>query len=368
MTALPRLTVCGSGNAGLAIAADCSLAGLAVSLYELPRLEKNIDPVRRHGGIEVTPDSEPSCGKTGFAALETATIDAAEAVKDTDVIMITVPAMYHTMFWDALAPHLTDGQIVVFNTGYFGCLQHAEKRNRLSAKVTLAESSIMPYLCERDGHHTRIIRYKRSFRIAAFPGKETRAVYDTLRKIYPQYEPVDTVLDTNIASSGNPAFHPTLILPVAGLYFDRYMGGKMYSDATSMAGRLIKAYDDERKKLSDLLGSPFFETTEAFETRTYEYTGKDIIEMLRKSNHIDWFAPAAYIRQVVEEDLLYAYIPMVLLAEQLGLSLPATRSMVEILGVMLGEDYWSRGVDPVQLGIAGMDRDTLLSYVMNGTV
>lgn len=362
----PKLTVCGSGNAGTAIAADCSLAGLEVSLFELPQLEGQIEPIRQRGGIEVTPDSESSSGKTGFAPLKTVTTDAAEAVTDADVIMITVPAMYHTAFWDAVAPHLESGQIVLFNTGYFGALRHAERRDRLPVAVTLAESNIMPYLCAKEGYKTHIIRYKRSFRVAAFPGNESDRVFETVRKIYPQYERVDHLLDTNIASGGNPAFHPTLILPVAGFYFDRYMGGKMYSDATVMAGRLIKAYDEERKRLSDFLGSAFYETTEAFESKTYEYEGKDIIEMLRKSNHIDWYAPAAYIQQVVEEDLIYAYVPMVLLAEQLGLALPATRSMVEILGVMLGEDYWAKGVDLKQLGIEGLDKETLLHYLMNG--
>ncbi len=34
----PTLTVCGAGGAGLAIAADAALKGLAVTLFELPQL------------------------------------------------------------------------------------------------------------------------------------------------------------------------------------------------------------------------------------------------------------------------------------------------------------------------------------------
>jgi opine dehydrogenase len=366
MAQLPRLAVCGAGNAGVAIAADSALAGLSVSLFELPDFAPSIAPIVEQGGIFVSPGSETCSGKTGLARLAAASTSAAEALAGADVVMITAPAMHHTVFWDAVAPHLAPGQIVLFNTGYFGCLRHAVRMRQRPVGVVLAESNIMPYLCAKSGGAIHITRYKRSFRVAAFPGQAGPKVHNILRRIYPQYELVDHVLDTNIASSGNPAFHPTIILPVAGFYFDRYQGGKMYSDVTVQAGRLIAAFDRDREALARRLGSRFFETTAAFESKVYEYTGADIVEMLKRSNHIDWFAPAAYIRQVVEEDLLYAYVPMALLAEQLGLKLTAIRAMVDILGIMLGEDYWAKGASPAQLGVAGMDRDRLLRYVMEG--
>ncbi|MEN8246801.1 MAG: NAD/NADP octopine/nopaline dehydrogenase family protein [Thermodesulfobacteriota bacterium] len=368
MSSTPNLTVCGAGNAGAAIAADCTLAGLNVTLFELPKLQESIQPFIDKGGIQVTQNSDTSCGKTGFAKLAAATVDPEEALADSDVIMITVPAMYHSVFWDALEPHMKEGQIVMFNTGYFSSLRHSAKRNKLTQKVTLAESNIMPYICAKDGDTVHIARHKRSFRVAAFPGNEIDHVYGIVRKIYPQYEKVDNVLDTNIASGGNPAFHPTLTIPIAGFYFDRYQGGKFYSDTTVMGGRLIEAYDRERKILSQHLESRNFQTITEFEKKSYEYFGKDIVEMLRKSEHIDWYASDAYLKQLIDEDLIYAYVPMVLMAEQLGIQLPVTRSMVEILGIMLREDYWSSGITLDQLGIAGMNKNELLKYVTEGKV
>ena len=57
---------------------------------------------------------------------------------------------------------------------------------------------------------------------------------------------------------------------------------------------------------------------------------------------------------------------MVLLAEQLGVQMPVTRSMVEIFAAMLGESYWERGITPEQLGISGLDTGQLLAYVIEG--
>ena len=368
MSSRPRLTVCGAGNAGAAIAADCALSGLEVSLFEVPELERNVRPFLDKGGIMIAPGSDPVCGKTGFAGLAEITTDPEQAVAHADVIMITVPAMYHTIFWDTLAPHFSDGQIVLFNTGYFASLRHAQKNRRLTARVTVAESNIMPYLCAKTGDTVRIDRHKRHFRVAAFPGNQTDKVYEVVRAIYPQCEKVPHVLGTNIASGGNPAFHVTLIIPIAGFYFDRYQGGKLYSDTTVMGGRLIEAYDHEPETLCQHLGSHKFQTTMEFDRRCYGYQGKDIVAMLRKSEHIDWFATANYLKQVCDEDILFAYVPMVLLAEQLGVEMPATRSMVEVFGIMVGESYWERGVRPEQLGIAGMDTAELLAYVMTGEV
>ena len=81
----------------------------------------------------------------------------------------------------------------------------------------------------------------------------------------------------------------------------------------------------------------------SFDRRSYLYEGEDLVQMLRSSPHADWFATAAYLEQVGSEDIIYAFVPMVRLGEALGVDLPVTRAMVEVMGVMLQRDYWARG-------------------------
>lgn len=57
MPGKPRLTVCGAGAAGAAIAADSALKGLQVTLYDLPAFEEKLASARARGGVEVTADS-----------------------------------------------------------------------------------------------------------------------------------------------------------------------------------------------------------------------------------------------------------------------------------------------------------------------
>jgi len=366
MEPMPRLTVCGAGAAGLAIAGDCALKGLEVTLFELPTLAGKLAAARAAGGIEVTADSETTAGRTGFAPLAGVTDDAAEAVAGADVVMITVPAMYHDAFMDAVAPHLRDGQIVLFNTGYWASLRQARRLAGALPDVTLAESNIMPYICQPRGDAINIGRFKRHFCVAAFPGERSAVTYDVLRHIYTQYDRAATVLDTNIAAAGNPPIHVTLTIPIAGLYFDRYMGGKFYQDTTIPGARLVTAFDAERERLAAHLGAESFEDQVSFDRRSYLYEGEDLVQMLRSSPHADWFATAAYLEQVGSEDIIYSYVPMVRLGEALGIDLPVTRAMVEVMGVMLQRDYWAEGLDLADLGLDGLDLEGVRRFVVSG--
>ena len=363
----PKLTVCGAGAAGMAIAGDCALKRLAVTLYELPRFDEKLDAVRRRGGIEVTPDSETTAGTTGLAPLVAATSDAAEAVAGADVIMVTAPAMYHDAFVDTLLPHLRDGQSVLFTTGYWASLRQARRLGERLPDVTLAESNIMPYICDLRGEAVHIGRCKRAFCVAAFPGERSVAVFDVVRRIYAQYELAETVLDTNIAAAGNPPIHVTLTIPIAGLYLDRYGGGKFYQDASVPGARLVTAFDKERRRLAEHLGSRCFESEFDFDRRSYGYSGSDIAHALRASPHADWFASAAYLEQVCSEDLIFSYVPMVRLGAALGVELPVTRGMVDVFGVMLGRDYWAEGVELDALGLDGLDVHGIRRFVQTGS-
>jgi hypothetical protein len=259
-----------------------------------------------------------------------------------------------------------EGQIVLYNTGYWASVRQSVRLGGSVPGVTWAESNIMPYICQPRGDAIHIGRFKRHFSVTAFPGDRSAAVYDVVRRIYAQYEPAATVLDTNIAAAGNPPIHVTLTIPIAGLYFDRYMGGKFYQDTTVPGERLVTAFDAERERLAAHLGSELFEDQVSFDRRSYLYQGEDLVQMLRSSPHADWFATAAYLEQVGSEDIIYAFVPMVRLGEALGIELPVTRAMIEVMGVMLQRDYWTEGLDLAALGLDGLDLEGVRRFVTTG--
>ena len=122
----PRVTVCGSGAAGQAIAADCAFKGCGVVLFDLAPFADRVASLAERGGIEVTPDSVTTSGKTGFVGLGGVHRRRGDGRRRRRFIMVTAPAMYHDVFMDALAPHLQEGQTVLFNTGYWGSLRQTD--------------------------------------------------------------------------------------------------------------------------------------------------------------------------------------------------------------------------------------------------
>ena len=367
-----KVTVVGSGAAGTAIAADLALKGnIQVNIFELEKFWDNIKPFQEYGGIEVIDNSKTTSGKTGFVKLNKVSTNPNEVIGEADVIMVSVPAMYHEYFFETIYPCLKCGQIVLFNTGYWACLRIYKKYKDLieSRGVKIAESNIMPYLSKRfEPNKIRIYNYKRNIKVATLPGENSDETVKFLKNYYTQFEAVPNVLYTNIVSGGNPCVHVQFSLPILGYIFDRFKGCKFYGEATLQGSRLAEAFDRERGKLAEKLGINKVETSLEWVDKVYGYKGKTVGEAFRKSDHSDRYSSLAGIERVLEEDICYSFIPLMRLGELLGVSTPVIKSMVEVVSVMLDKDYWGRGVTLEDIGLANLNEEDILSYINKGVI
>jgi hypothetical protein len=62
------------------------------------------------------------------------------------------------------------------------------------------------------------------------------------------------------------------------------------------------------------------------------------------------------------------HVPMVRLGAALGIELPVTRDMVDVMGAMLEHDYWAEGLQLADLGLDGLDAEGIRRYVTTGRV
>ena len=110
-----RVSVLGAGNGGCAIAADLVRRGIACTLFDLPRFEAVVAPIREAGVLRLT-------GVLGDVTVRAppVTTDIREAVEDADVLLVAVPAFAQVTFAEACAPFLREGQVVVLTPGSTG--------------------------------------------------------------------------------------------------------------------------------------------------------------------------------------------------------------------------------------------------------
>jgi len=172
-------TVLGAGNGGVATAADLTIRGFDVHLWEHPDYAESIRPMQEIGGvhIEKLPDT-PTI--EGFANIKLITTDIAQALNGTDVVMVVVPSFAHRAFAEYCAPHLQDGQVVILNPGNFGGALdfYTVFQEKGTAKdVVFAEAECMIYACRKKDPVTIWIRgYKKGLRIAALPAHHNNRV------------------------------------------------------------------------------------------------------------------------------------------------------------------------------------------------
>jgi len=360
-----KVTVCGGGRAGTAIAADLALMGHRVRLYEVAQFGGNIEEIRRMGGIELSGDTQS--GKTGFARLDQVGTDPKEAVDGADIVMITAPAFAHEKFFDAISPFLGEGQGIVVNTGYWASLRFSPLLERAgkSGGVTIAETNIMPYAADRPTpSKTHILRKKREMRFAAYPGDRTEKLFSMFRRLYPQTVKVPNVLWTNLAA-GNPPIHAPMTVPMAGMLYDRYKVFKFYAEATAPGAKLVEACDAERLAVAKKLGVQT-ETEFDWFKKTYGYDGRDISDALRKSEHADMWTPVEFHSALLREDLEYFFVPLTAIGDQIGVPTPVCKSVIGILGVMLSMDYWGTGLTLKGLGLDGLSPRQIIRFVNTG--
>ena len=86
MTTAQKVTVFGGGNTAFAVAANLSLRGHEITLFELPEFAASLEPVQDTGIINLVGVAEQ-----GAAKIHRITSDVEEAIDVSDRLMLIAP-------------------------------------------------------------------------------------------------------------------------------------------------------------------------------------------------------------------------------------------------------------------------------------
>lgn len=361
------VAILGAGNGGIAAAADLGLRGFACALTN--RSPDRLEPLRQRGGVETT-------GVTGDAFVPVArlTPDLAEAVAGAEIVMLTVPASGQAFYARALAPLLRAEQIVVLNASNTGGALHVARllTEGGAPPVPIVELNSLTYIC-RMASPTRIniSGRARTTRAGVLPAARREEVLARFRRLYPQAQPVDSVLVTSLTNL-NAVLHPPGMLLNAG-WIEHTAGDFFYyyEGTTPAVARVIDAVDRDRLRVAEAYGvvvSTFLDYFhEAGYTSHRAWAIRSVFEAMKDS------VPNRYIKappnlegRYITEDVAFGLVPLRAFAAAAGVATPTIDALIHLASAATGVDFAQTGLTAERLGLAGAGRADVLRLIERG--
>ena len=358
---MARVAVMGSGNGSQAMAADLTLKGHEVSLYESEQFASSANAKYVFTNKEIRLEGRAGDGVANIACV---TSDIAEAVKGAEVIFLPLPAFSHDYYAEMLADVVEDGQVIVLTPGNLGSLvfKRAFADKGVSADVVFCETATLNYDARilEPGH---VYVYDRNYEIkcGVLPASKSDEVYKILEKYYGEFIPCEHVLACGLHSL-NPCLHIPGCVMNAGR-IERSKGNfYLYEEGiTPTVARVMEVLDAERAAIVNALGYDLMtvamELAEGREPRTIweEVNGCQTLEFIK--------GPTSLKNRYFTEDIPYGLVAWSDLGNMLGVPTPLIDAFIEIGSVIIEQKPRETGRTLDKMGISGMSIDELKKYL-----
>jgi len=350
------VAIVGAGIGGTEMAGYLGLHGTRVRVHDIRK--EAVGGIRDRGGLEVSGIA------SGFAQVERATTDLAEAVDGATLIAVTTLNNDHQAVARQLAPLLRDGPVICLIPGYVG--GSFEFRRALAAAgcraaIKLGEMDNFPFTGAVLGPAAvRVASLKRQLQVAALPAADGGAVLDLVQRALPPATLARNVLQTALATM-NPVLHVPGMLGNqgrldAGERFQFYGAG-----ITPSVARVVEALDAERVALARAFGVEV-PTVRGWLARTYGLEGPELYPLIQRLHHEvfkDSPAPGALDARYVTEDVPYGLVPLAELGRLAGVPTPAAHALTVLASAALGRDFIKEGRTLARMGLEGRTLTTI---------
>ncbi|MFC1938140.1 NAD/NADP octopine/nopaline dehydrogenase family protein [Chloroflexota bacterium] len=348
-----KIAVLGAGHSGYGMAADLTLAGHEIHLYE-GIYKENLDPIIKRGGIELT-----GISRNGFAKVNRVTTDIAEAIDGALLIMVVTTSQGHEAVAELLAPHLKDGQTIILLPGNFGSVLFASKLREkgIDKDIKIAEANSFVYACRRIIGEARVhISRFIPLCVAAFPASDTISVLDNIKELYPDHvSPAKNVLE--VALNNPNHFHlPIHILNAA--YIENSPGPFYpYTQGISPAVfTIMEAVWQEKGAVLEKLG---LVEHVSFQSRRNYFNS-----LVPEQDTVT--GPSDMQHREITEDCPNVVVPLVSIGKMIGVATPISSALMTLTSEINRTDYYTQGRNVEYLGISGLNVEQLNAFFDKG--
>jgi opine dehydrogenase len=360
-----KIAVLGGGNGSFAAAGDMALAGHEVRLWRRDRAA--VEAHTAAGSSVVVKDFR---GRRE-AKLSLVTNDIAEATRGAELILCPAPATAQPDIARALAPHLTNGQVVFLPPGTFGSYIFAkagrDAGNR--ADVAFAETGTLPWLARKHGpcEVAITIRAKR-LPTGVLPLRQKDNALAVIGRAFPGViEDCGDALSAALMNAG-PIIHPPLITMNAAP-LEHFLRWDIHKEGTQPSVRRVTdALDAERIAVRAALGygPPHFPLADHYAREGAEWMyGRGSHDKLTDSG--DW-REHIVLREhrYMLEDVRIGLSFLASVGELADVPTPLARAFLTIGGAICGEDFSASGRTLASLGLGGLNKNQLKDLLTEG--
>lgn len=360
-----RVAILGAGNGGITAAADLKGRGFEVSLYEIPQFAKNLDVIHEKGGVLLQEKD-----KEDFYTIDLITTDIKEAIKDAQIVMLTIPGFAVESFTELLAPVVDEEQVILFNgAAAMSCVRFVNKAKELgiNKKFKLAELNSLTYGTRAFADEARVelsLRVKKLF-LATYPHTDLDEVFPICKQIYDCFVEAKNIWHTTL-ENGNPVVHPGPCLMNAGRI--DYSKGEfwLYKEGiTEHTINILRAIEKEQIAIGKAFG---FEIEDATQSRARRgYLRNEIDDLQEQFNTSEVFTqikgPLSCTSRYFTEDISTGLVLWSDLGKCAGVKTPNIDSVITLGSSLLQRNLEEEGITLEKLGFAGKNLDQLIACV-----
>lgn len=392
--AVKKVCIMGGGNGGFAAAADLTMRGFEVTLYEDPRFAASIADIAESKTINLQEKGKP----LGTFTLRKVTTDMADALSDVDLIMPISPAFAQETVAKNLVPFLKEGMIIFLCPGscggglVYGKIFHDAG---VYNKVKICEISTLPYATRKmDGNTVNILLRTPELWFSAFPAKYNQELFELVDPLFAGITPMTDVLETAL-NNGNIDSHPTPVVLNAGkIGHIEHTRAQMEKGEADQYGefdhlskdhyhyrhgispevaKVVEKVSRERMALCEALGYKPIHILErlvrtGYCPKTDDLSPEQLYTAYRRSQGIfmDISGPNSLSGRYLTEDAPCSLVFCANLAKVLGVATPLMDSVTNLASALRSEDYWVTGRTLEKVGLAGMTGEEMKKFVMEG--
>ncbi len=377
------IAVLGAGNVGQTMAADLTLKGYKVRLYELPEFaEKSLGEVLETSKIELGGEqiNFKWFRNVGTAEIDVVTTNIAEALEGVELILMSIPAVGHEAFFEKMIPHLEDGMTISLFPDNYGSLmlrKMLEEKGE-DVKIIVGGWITAPYgtrLIEPGRVDCMIRAYR--LRGDTLPSSDWKKFYKKQKDLpiltTAKIEQADTVLGVGLENP-NPIVHvPGSVLNVGAMEVSQREGvlgvkkgeWSLYKHGMSPAVvRVIEKYYEEVKEIAKAIGISLIEYSKEQFYHKHTIMKESFIAPFYEASPIMGIkGPLSVEDRYFTEDIPVGAVTAWRLAKKFGVDVPTIESLIHLGSIICQRDFFKEGRKLEDYGIESMSKDELLNYL-----